>query len=120
MSRLDEIQARLDAATPGPWGHWPEAGTIEIIGTDEPGSSEPRSPFVLIASEVRPAKGWGEEIYAGPEPDADLIAHAPTDLATLIEFARRVEAVLDDHDSTNEQVFDDLDRAMKRLIGGAS
>jgi hypothetical protein len=53
-------------------------------------------------------------------PDAELIAHAPADLAALLTFARRVEEILGDHVSTNEQVFDDLDRAMKRLTGGAA
>lgn len=102
MSRLDEIQARLADATPGPWVPGYDAGwTVEV-----PEGAE-------IAAMTDQEAGQGRA-------DADFIAHAREDMPALIEFARRVEAVLDDHESTNEQVFDELDRAMKRLNGGAS
>lgn len=66
---LDAIEARLDAATPGPWG-------------------------VLLAERIDGTSVWrigsnatGEDVAAvrsGQPADADLIAHAPTDLAALV------------------------------------
>lgn len=85
--RLADIEARLAVATPGPW----EVVDYEVMATD-----------IDIADCQTLA-------------DAELIAHAPADLAALVAFARRVRAVLDDHVSTNEQVFDDLDRAVRNL-----
>lgn len=123
MSRLDEIQERMDAATPGPWA-WRNTTEPYLMGL--------RTRIVMAfrrmgtqGAQPQFRDGHGVLVDAGKEnlndfPDAALIASAPADLAALVEFARRVEAVLDDHDSTNEQVFDDLDRAMKRLQGGAS
>lgn len=113
MTRLAEIEARLAAATPGPWGvdHDDEGvfnDTCVVQGNYGWVASGPDSRY--------PA--YDEDTEQG-RADAELIAHAPADLAALVEFARRVEEILDDHVSTNEQVFDDLDRAMKQL-GGTS
>lgn len=123
MSRLDEIEARLSAATPGPWA-WRNTTEPYLMGL--------RTRIVMAfrrmgtqGAQPQFRDEHGLLVDAGKEnindfPDAALIAHAPGDLSALVEFARRVEAVLDDHVSTNEQVFDELDRAMKRLQGGAS
>lgn len=69
-SRLQEIQARLDAATAGAWEWHAEEGAIltaagTVIG--DPGAW-------LRAS------------------DADLIAHAPDDLRYLLDRVRELEA----------------------------
>jgi hypothetical protein len=103
MSALDEIEARLAAATPGPW----EAVTDDHKHTKE-------------HSIWADSKGDYVAEWVATAPDAAMLAHAPTDLSALVAFARRVEEILGDHVSTNEQVFDDLDRTMKRLNGGAS
>lgn len=65
--RLQEIRARLDAATPGPW-EWREwsCGDEAITGPDNTG-------FVVNVDETT------------PHADADLIAHAPADIAWLLE-----------------------------------
>lgn len=110
MSRLDEIQARLDAATPGPWwggGSNRRKDSIALVG---------RRSDRGTGNAIAVLNGVGMDRVA----DAEFIAHAREDMPALVEFARRVEAVLDDHVSTNEQVFDELDRAMKRLQGGSS
>lgn len=60
--RLQEIRARLDAATPGPW-HVHPVGSIEVRRLDYSG-------FVVAR--------------ANHDDDADLIAHAPADLAWLL------------------------------------
>lgn len=74
-NRLQEIRARLDAATPGPW--W---------------TAEQRRPYNNpIWSRSDDPVTTGEtigNIYL--QPDADLIAHAPADIAWLLG---RVEAL---------------------------
>ena len=69
--RLDEIQARLDAATPGPWVAM-NSGVIAIVTASE---------HQLITRGSLP-------------PDADFIAHAPDDLAWLLERVARLEATV--------------------------
>ena len=111
MDRLTQIEERLANATPGPW----EADAGEVSQH----WSRPQPWLTVVGREV----DCMSHCYGGStkgierEPDAALIAHAPTDLAALVAFARRVEAVLDDHVSTNEQVFDELDRAMRTMRG---
>lgn len=61
--RLQEIRARLDAATPGPW--------------------EKTSPNVVVAA--------GDVVAGVPlTNNADLIAHAPADLAWLLDEVERL------------------------------
>ncbi|MEN9315078.1 MAG: hypothetical protein RIS35_1471 [Pseudomonadota bacterium] len=73
--RLAEIRARLDAATPGPNG----ARLFPPIGIPQP---------------------WGPPLMPTVDrPNADLIAHAPTDIAWLLDRLDELEterdAVLD-------------------------
>lgn len=79
--RLTEIRARLDAATPGPWDTQGPCmsgdGTYGVFADD--GAGEP-----TLALRMSP-------------PDADLVAHAPDDLAWLLaalESERRHSATL--------------------------
>lgn len=102
--RLAEIRARAEAATDGPWGHWPEAGDIEVFKADPahpntPGMSPTGGEHILAS--IRPRLGWGGEIYertgrrpGGDEPDAEFIAHARTDVPALV---KALEAVLEEH-----------------------
>ena len=74
---LDKIEARLNAATPGPW--W----------TDGSGEDE-RMP--LIGGDNREI---AEFPYYAPhrnEANEDLIAHAPDDLRALVAEVRRLTA----------------------------
>lgn len=77
MTRLDEIRARLEAATPGPWeayhARFPNAygeGFWRVDGPHERG-------------------------YEGgfERADADLIAHAPEDLRLLLAVAEAAKDV---------------------------
>lgn len=107
MSRLDEIEALL-AETTG-WLEWisPKATTeIAVVYSD--------------GDVYLPTGGTPEEFaFANAQGKVRRLVRAE-DVAPLAAFARRVEAVLDDHVSTNEQVFDELGRAMKQLKDGAS
>ena len=78
--RLNEIRARLDAATPGPWRYAPNplGGIVDSDGR------------YIIA----PYCGYGDE---RDMPDVLLIAHAPADIAWLlneVERLRRDESVV--------------------------
>lgn len=80
MSRLDAIAARLEAATPGPW---------QAV-TDNDGRTKEHAVWserFLIAECIQ------------TKPDADLIAHAPADLAVLLAVVREVAALADSLDN---------------------
>ena len=70
MSRLEEIRARAQVATPGPWKSY--AGDVIIYGVDwyEP---------VICGSSNTP-RG-----FSVAEPDLDFIAHAREDVPWLLE-----------------------------------
>ena len=70
--RLAEIRARLDAATPGPWFHYPGEPWV-TNATDEPR---------IIVATVSP-RMTGD--------NADLIAHAPADIAWLLAEVERLQ-----------------------------
>lgn len=74
---LDAIKARLAAATPGPWRHLGQ-GYIVHPGTEYDGCGVPdRSTRIPLR-----------------DADADLIAHAPDDLAALLAELRATTADL--------------------------
>jgi hypothetical protein len=91
--RLAEIRARLEKATPGPWlAHgdlvWSAEGKATICAV-----SEPRGSDVVRYVRLEFGKGY-KEAFA----NADLIAHAPADIAYLldalplaVELARSIE-----------------------------
>lgn len=80
--RLSEIEGRLAAATPGPW--------------------ECDGPTASVAYEVVSPGGFGAvgAIVATDaiEEDAELIAHAPADLAALMGFVREVDQITSDRE----------------------
>ena len=71
--RLAEIRARLDAATPGPWraADWDDARGIRVVVGEFP-----RDPYTLALAER--------------DHDARFIAHAPTDIAWLLDEVARL------------------------------
>lgn len=85
MSLLEEIEARLAAATPGPWEWVPSTveGGSHVLG----GAGEQGFPVLRTASAA----------YALPR-DAALIAHAPSDLTALVAVVKAVRAARRDLD----------------------
>lgn len=74
--RLDEIQARADAATRGPWSIWRS-------GTDYPQSVVANDDGLSLVAET----------FTGPQhpaADAEFIAHARTDVPALVAALRLV------------------------------
>ncbi len=81
--RLEEIKARLAAATPGPWE---ESGGTEF--GFRIAATERESKRIVRELSIASSHGGNVRAFA----DAALIAHAPTDLAYLIaevEWLRR-------------------------------
>ena len=85
MKRLDEIEARANAATEGPWewegeakGEW-EEGANSLVP-----SRRPDDPVLY---------GYGYDasgIEVSNDADAEFIAHARTDVPALVEALRAV------------------------------
>ena len=80
MNRLNEIEARANAATEGPWEDEPPPGPGE----------DPMRPIC-----VYPKEDGGTLAYVQPlEADAEFIAHARTDVP---DMAAALRAVLELH-----------------------
>lgn len=75
-ARLDEIKARADAATEGPWS---------VHRSERTGTYVTRPDLLGIARE------WS---LVWQDGDAEFIAHARTDVPWLIEYARQRDAAL--------------------------
>lgn len=84
MTRLDEIVARLQAATPGPWVVDRVSGFNSLIRVAE---GRPNEYEIIVGSQGM--AGYGHDVH-----NAALIAHAPADLAYLLEHARQADAAL--------------------------
>lgn len=80
--QLQEIKARLEAATPGPWMKDPDE-PVRIMKPDKPGSSWDGTVIATLQ--------W-DDFGLFEEANADLIAHTPEDLAKLIAALEAVEA----------------------------
>jgi hypothetical protein len=81
---LDEIEARANAATPGPWGFSRDEKrylldeTTDVVGEVAPGSTGAAITVFAVAT--------------GALEDADFIASARTDVPALIARVRELEA----------------------------
>jgi len=79
--QLAEIQARLNAATPGKWLYG-RHGRIVVADNDS------HETFVAIA-EIRHPNGWARI------SDGEFISHAPADVAVLVEAVKALRAALE-------------------------
>jgi len=81
--RLAEIEARLEKATPGPWGLYTQGRIVEV--TRKPGSR---------GKPVVPWSGFDESDVplAVHQANARLIAHAPGDLRYLLDLVARLRS----------------------------
>lgn len=78
---LEEIRARVEAATPGPW-------------TDEGGSIwSPEGPVAAASDDGKPF-GMHSAVIAWEPPDRAFIAHARTDLPAALDWIAHVEGLL--------------------------
>lgn len=82
MLDLQPIKARLAAATPGPW-------EVESSETVDGSFIANMGPIMIVP------------YFQGMAPmmaDADLIAHAPTDLAALVAEVERLRTAITEHE----------------------
>lgn len=91
--RRNEIRARLEAATPGPWNYDPRVGCVAVYSGEKRNCLATDEPFIYYKPGVRVRDGW--ETDPQHRSDAALIAHAPTDLADLLAEVERLREVLD-------------------------
>lgn len=87
MRDLEPIRERLNNATPGPWTAMdydtnPGDQGVPIIGGGEPGTMKSH-----LTAYTMTLNNESQSVA-----DADLIAHAPTDLRDLIEEVERLRA----------------------------
>lgn len=126
MTREQEIEAQLKAATPGPW-QWCNWGDAEPDGVD--------ADFTLEAPpETRP--DWGPDVKYPDLPngiltdadrevsraDRDLIANAPADLRYLLDQLQRWRnigeslLILDERVRTNLVMSPECQTLLKEII----
>lgn len=78
MSRLDQIEARANAATPGPW----EAGCND------------RRMYHVVTENEEFCQTYGPELYDSQgffsDDDTEFIAHARTDVPALVASLKKV------------------------------
>lgn len=97
------IEARLSAATPGPWG-WVSRGSHDALCAAD---------GAVVHSDGSAAGEYGPDIDVSG-PDANLIAHAPTDIADLLAEVR----TLSHRDPTESEMESALGSADEAFIGG--
>ena len=90
--RRAEIEDRLSKATPGPWRHTDSETVDDVWDAGLVVVNENRDPVALVADQ------WYEADEGEPTPlhDADLIAHAPSDLRWLLDRLAEAERERDD------------------------
>lgn len=89
---IEAIEARLKAATPGPWvwegesaEPWPQSENSLVTGYVPDGEKYPESIL----------DGWGHDasgISIQKDADGELIANAPTDIAYLLAELKKRDA----------------------------
>lgn len=87
MTTLAAIQARLDAATPGPWRR---VTRMESCGEGD--FDVDSIPGVLNKCVTSDSDGAAVYLDLMTGEDAEFIANAPADMRALLEFAKKVTA----------------------------
>jgi hypothetical protein len=86
MDRIDEIQARVDAATAGPW-EWNEHHELQSTTAEtESYFGSPVEPVTIIITD--------SGFYPPEDHDRPFIAHARSDIPYLLARVRELEAGL--------------------------
>jgi hypothetical protein len=99
--RLDEIEARANAATRGPWHKW---GGVA--------NNQPDNWFVKLADQ------WTVALVSGSETgrlDATFIAAARADVPALVAEVRKLQRALSDRDDAVNTLSDEVKRLEESL-----
>ena len=100
---LEEIEARLAAATPGPWAFAsaPAEGSSETPAEYVANALTGAGPLFVVWVPATEGAAGGYVLTAvtgdGPHAsfDAEFIAHAPTDIRALLAEVKRLQAQID-------------------------
>ena len=94
--RLEEIRARAEAATPGPW-RW--RGLLAAKGSEQTYAGYPQRVFGRNTDPVDTSPALIAETFDGHSdtapPNADFIAHAREDIPYLLAEIERLRAALE-------------------------
>lgn len=111
MTNLQEIEARAEAATPGPWEWWSSCSHWRLTGAD---GKDGGVIHAYKASDGFPCVSVSEE-------DRDFIAHARQDIPLLLSELRKLDEMLTDtcaeRDAIKaevEQLYSELRKARER------
>jgi hypothetical protein len=93
QTRLEEIHARVDAATPGPWGWWTDKGEPDYV----------QSYLFLRATEESGVDDYDASIISGAsvmsvlveDGNADFVAHSRLDIPYLLDLVAELTAERD-------------------------
>jgi hypothetical protein len=113
--QLAEIEARLTAATPGPWAWGDGWRDLIYLGPDQFEGADKYADLQLTGRDQRTIIGIRIDHYepiwdtATPadepnEADREFIAHAPADIAVLVEAVKALRAALTSVTGACEQV----------------
>lgn len=112
--RLAEITARLDAATEGPWEPYDSNEGTEYLPMWSVANDDYHNPR-------EDGVAFGASIECGEKADAELIAHAPADLAHLLSLAEQLQGQAASWQERFEDVRTELHRqlaAKDKLLAG--
>lgn len=95
--RLKGIRERLSAATPGPWHTFKDSdGDIEFVQANHAtGCDEQDECFSTVGIIKLPVEKYGYGCAWASEPNAELIANAPSDIEYLLALVERYEKALE-------------------------
>ena len=85
---IASIRSRLAEATPGPWEF-----DVAFNDGDDPGAENGGDYWTWCLFRAEEDGPLGGTEWDDPTPDVDLIAHAPTDLALLLDVAEAASRV---------------------------
>lgn len=97
---VDSVRKRLEAAAPGPWEAYDANGGEQrpmwCVANDafHNPSADDNEPWIAV------------EIRTGYRADAELIAHAPTDLAAALKVIEAVNTFIDHYGPENQRDWD--------------
>jgi hypothetical protein len=115
--QLSEIEARANAATPGPWG----AGDDTFIGLGIENDGAGGFAYDVILAEITPDRERQDDPNTGRvklgtvKADGAFIAHAREDVPALLAEVRRLRTKLDQPEASALDVVDERDRCERLL-----
>ena len=108
MLDLDVIEARAEAATPGPWRNEPDTGAGRVWV---------QRGYFRDEADCEPLFSLrGKEAYEQRSADADFIARARTDIPALVAELRAAREVVEAAKKLETDIESDLDWLHENLI----